>query len=435
MPREFLLPKLAESIIEGEIVTWLVEEGEGVELDQPIVEVMTDKVTVELPSPFAGTLVKRLAAEGDVVAVNHPIALFSDPDESTPSEGTQVREEPPGAEVSASEADDGLSLFAPSEKVDDRPVVQVSSTHGAVTERTAARPTGPYGRVLAVPAARKLARELGISIDAVTGSGSNGRIGVVDVQAHARAAGRSAPYISPAEYPELEERVPFSGLRRSVASQMLASHLQTVRTLHVDEADVSELVRMRARLKPVAAERGVRLTYLPFVMKAVVSALRAFPSVNSSLDEEAGEIVLKRYVNLSVAVATDGGLMVPVIHDVDRKGLHEVAAELQDKAERAREGKLAPEDVRGGTFSITNVGTLGGLFSFPIINLPEAAILGVHSIKRRPVVLEDDSIQARSMLYLSLSFDHRLIDGAEATGFTGQLIDLLENPERLLLES
>ena len=435
MPREFLLPKLAESIIEGEIVTWLVEEGEGVELDQPIVEVMTDKVTVELPSPFTGTLVKRLAAEGDVVAVNHPIALFSDPDESTPSEGTQVREEPPGVEVSASEADDGLSLFAPSEKVDDRPVVQVSSTHGAVTERTAARPAGPYGRVLAVPAARKLARELGISIDAVTGSGPNGRIGVVDVQAHARAAGRGAPYISPAEYAELEERVPFSGLRRSVASQMLASHLQTVRTLHVDEADVSELVRMRARLKPVAAERGVRLTYLPFVMKAVVSALRAFPSVNSSLDEEAGEIVVKRYVNLSVAVATDGGLMVPVIRDVDRKGLHEVAAELQDKAERAREGKLAPEDVRGGTFSITNVGTLGGLFSFPIINLPEAAILGVHSIKRRPVVLEDDSIQARSMLYLSLSFDHRLIDGAEATGFTGHLIDLLENPERLLLES
>ena len=289
--------------------------------------------------------------------------------------------------------------------------------------------------MLAVPAARKLARELGISIDAVTGSGPNGRIGVVDVQAHARAAGRGAPYISPAEYAELEERVPFSGLRRSVASQMLASHLQTVRTLHVDEADVSELVRMRARLKPVAAERGVRLTYLPFVMKAVVSALRAFPSVNSSLDEVAGEIVLKRYVNLSVAVATDGGLMVPVIHDVDRKGLHEVAAELQDKAERAREGKLAPEDVRGGTFSITNVGTLGGLFSFPIINLPEAAILGVHSIKRRPVVLEDDSIQARSMLYLSLSFDHRLIDGAEATGFTGHLIDLLENPERLLLES
>ena len=146
MPREFLLPKLAESIIEGEIVTWLVEEGERVEPDQPIVEVMTDKVTVELPSPFAGTLVKRLAAEGDVVAVNRPIALFSDPDESIPSEGTQVREEHPGAEVPASEPDDGLSLFAPSEKVDDRPVVQVSSTHGAVTERAAARPTGPYGR-------------------------------------------------------------------------------------------------------------------------------------------------------------------------------------------------------------------------------------------------------------------------------------------------
>jgi pyruvate dehydrogenase E2 component (dihydrolipoamide acetyltransferase) len=215
---------------------------------------------------------------------------------------------------------------------------------------------------------------------------------------------------------------------------MVASHLQTVRTLHVDEADVSRLVRVRSRLKPIAAERGISLSYLPFIMKAVASALKSFPSLNSSLDEEAGEIVLKKYVNVSMAVATETGLVVPVVHNVDRKGLLEIATDILDKATKARKGGLTKEDVSGGSFSITNVGSLGGLFSFPIINIPEAAILGVHTIKKRPVVLDDESIVARPMVYLSLSFDHRLVDGAEAVAFTSQLIQMIEDPERLLLE-
>ena len=240
--------------------------------------------------------------------------------------------------------------------------------------------------------------------------------------------------MSPEGYGELEERIPLRGLRRIISNQMLASHLQTVRTLHVDEADVSALVALRRGLKPIAEARGVKLSYLPFIMKAVVAALQEFPQLNASLDEENGEIVRKHYYNLGMAVATEAGLTVPVVKDVDRRTVMEVAAEVNRLAAAARDGKLTTDDVRGGTFSITNIGSLGGLFSFPIINIPEAAILGVHSIKRRPVVLADDSIAARDMLYLSLSFDHRVVDGAEGALFTGRVIELLQTPEAMMLD-
>lgn len=450
MAREFRLPELAESVVEGEIVHWLVAEGERVEQDQPVVEVMTDKVTVELPSPFAGVLQKQLAAEGDVVPVHEPIALFSDGADSGVADASQGGAEPslqaaeersivePGLSV---EEDDGasLSLFTPSNEGEQGVTVQVRAAAAAPAAQQTAR--GPYGRVLAVPAARKLARELAIDIEQVVGSGPNGRIRVDDVRAHAQRAAAPQPagrpaarYLTPEGYAELEERIPLRGLRRAIANQMLASHLQTVRTLHVDEADVSALVALRRRLKPVAEARGVKLSYLPFIMKAVVAALQEFPQLNASMDEEAGEIVRKHYYNLGMAVATEAGLTVPVVKDVERRTILELAAEVNRLAAAARDGKLTPADVRGGTFSITNIGSLGGLFSFPIINIPEAAILGVHSIKRRPVVLEDDSIVARDMLYLSLSFDHRVVDGAEGALFTGRVIELLETPEAMMLD-
>lgn len=457
MPRELLLPELAESVVEGEIVKWLVDEGDTVAEDQPVVEVMTDKVTVELPSPFAGTLEKQLVKEGDVVAVHQAIALFSDDGEASAaakteqetSEATnaQAQEERSIVEPGGGQdEDDGdsLSLFKASKDTDEGPAFQVKrGGQSAVTEKPKA--TGPYGRVLAVPAARKLARERDIDINDVRGSGPNGRVRVADVEAFAgQTSSQATPsgvpatqrisYQTPQGYAELEERIPVRGMRRAISNQMLASHLQSVRTLHVDEADLSELVAMRGRLKPLAEKRGVKLSYLPFIMKAVVAALKAFPMINASLDADADEIVRKGYYNLGVAVATEVGLVVPVVKDVDRKSVLDIADEVTTLAARAREGKLAAEDVKGGTFSITNIGSLGGLFSFPIINVPEAAILGVHSIKKRAVVLEDDSIVARQMIYLSMSFDHRVVDGAEAAMFTSYLIELLETPESLLLE-
>ena len=301
-------------------------------------------------------------------------------------------------------------------------------------------------------------RELGIDLEQVIGSGENGRIRVEDVkEAGFRGQGsgvsnkgldrltetrnpkpetyKPVTYKTPEGYETLETRIPLRGLRRATSQQMLASHLQTVRTLNVDEADVTNLVKLREKLKPVAEKQGVKMSFLPLIMKAVVAALKAYPAMNSSLDESRNEVVLKHYYNFGMAVNTSEGLVVPVIREVDKKSILQLAKDLTDIAQRARDHKLTPDDVRAGTFSITNVGSLGGLFSFPIINLPDAAILGIHSIKKRPVVLEDDSIVARQMMYISVSFDHRLVDGADAVFFTNKLVELLENPEGLMLES
>ncbi len=492
MARELRLPELAESVVEGEIIRWLVAEGDSVALDQPVAEVLTDKATVELPSPFAGTLLKHVAAEGDVVQVNAVIALIEEADASTAGKA------PPTAPASGAGAsgtgastaetvDDGdkLSLFKPSAGGDTealprmrRPADRSSGARATADQAGKTRPAaagggqvanssaegaagaaaegsavgtrlgreparGAFGRVLAVPAARKLARELGVSIEEVLGSGPHGRVRVDDVRGHVPPAagqgqtgpqGSPLPYKTPAGYEDREERAPMRGLRRLTANQMVTSHLHTVRALHVDEADVTDLVALREKLKPSFAAKGVRLSYLPFVMKAVAVALAEFPALNSSLDEVKGEIVTKRYYNIGMATATAAGLFVPVIRDVDKLSVMEIAAEVGRLAESARGGKLAPDDLKGGTFSVTNIGSFGGLFSFPIINSPEAAILGVHSIKKRPVVMRDDSIQARHMLYLSLSFDHRLVDGAEGAQFTSRVIGLLENPVALMLD-
>ncbi len=273
---------------------------------------------------------------------------------------------------------------------------------------------------------------------------------VEDVRAYAQAQSQARPqapkppapgfpppvqYKPPKGYEDLETRMPLRGLRRAIASQMVASHLYTVRTLSVDEVDMTELVALRERLKPEAEAQGVRLSYLPFVFKALAVALKKFPALNSSLDEARQEVVLKHYVNIGMAVATEGGLIVPVVKDVDRKSLLQLAREINDLAERARAGRLAPEEVSGSTFSVTNIGSIGALFSFPIINVPDAAILGVHSIQKRPVVNERDEVVVRQMMYLSLSFDHRLVDGAEAARFCKEVIRLLEKPERLFLEA
>ncbi|MFA5550154.1 MAG: dihydrolipoamide acetyltransferase family protein [Trueperaceae bacterium] len=470
MARELRLPELAESVVEGEIVRWLVEVGQMVELDQPVVEVMTDKVTVELPSPYAGKLLEQVAAEGDVVAVNAVIARFDGEGAGAaaaapaPAPSLQAEEERSIVEGGRpAEEDDGesLSLFKPGGGTDE-PLITIrrpgAPSGGAATAAppAPARPQqapaaaaspppapdaarGPYGRVLAVPAARKLARELGVDIEQVRGSGPNGRVRIEDVRQHSEGAAAPTQLthaVTTAYVPgaEVEERTPLRGLRRVIANQLTASHREAVRTLHVDEADVTGLVALRDKLKPRAEARGVKLSYLPFIMKAVVAGLQRFPMINTSLDTASNEVVTKHYYNLGMAVATDNGLVVPVVKGVNERSILDIAADVQRLAELARTGKLAQEDIRGGTFSITNIGSLGGLFSFPIINLPEAAILGVHSIKKRPVVLDDDSIVARQMLYLSLSFDHRLIDGAEGAMFTSYVIDLLENPEALMLE-
>ncbi|GIW30740.1 MAG: dihydrolipoamide acetyltransferase component of pyruvate dehydrogenase complex [Meiothermus sp.] len=460
MPKEVVLPELAESVVEGEILRWLVNEGDALKKDQPFVEVMTDKVTVELPSPYEGVLLQKLVKEGQVVPVHAPIALIAEPGEvaavvsdkkPAPAPSLQAQEERSIVEPGQVAEDDGasLSLFKPDNRPEQvkNPFTKAAPLASGPSTTTLQAP----GRVIAVPAARKLARELGLDIAQIPGSGPNGRVRVEDVKAYAEQKSRATPsapergapllglapvqYKTPKGYEELETRVPLRGLRRAIAQQMMASHLYTVRTLSVDEVDMTELVALRNRLKLEAEAQGVRLSYLPFIFKAVAVALKKFPALNSSLDEARQEVVLKHYVNIGMAVAAENGLIVPVVRDVERKSLLQIAREINDLAEKARSGKLSPEEVSGSTFSITNIGSIGALFSFPIINVPDAAILGVHSIQKRPVVNERDEIVVRQMMYLSLSFDHRLVDGAEAARFTKEVIRLLEKPERLFLEA
>ncbi|CAM3593701.1 dihydrolipoamide acetyltransferase family protein [Deinococcus saxicola] len=529
--KEILLPELAESVVEGEILKWLVEEGDTIALEQPLCEVMTDKVTVELPSPAAGILSKRMAQEGEVVAVHAVIALIDEGGEASatapsPTQAIQDSGENPttadaglppqaqeereqlaqdeddqgGSIVEAGHMkggadDDSSSLFRAFASDEQVKVQGLSSNKqgsrsgsgapGSSTAGTGRLNRGPAptaradGRVLAVPAARQLAREMNIDLAQVQGSGPNGRIRVQDVlergqgareqvavpqpqtpaqtqtqpqaQAQAAAAPASQPqpavrgagampvapvqYRTPKGYEHLEDRVPLRGMRRAISNQMQASHLYTVRTLTVDEVNLTKLVEFRSRVKGEAAAAGVKLSYLPFIFKAVTAALKKYPSLNTSFDEERNEIVQKRYYNMGMAVATDAGLTVPVLKDVNQKSIFELAREVVDLAGRAQNGKLAADELAGSTFSITNIGSIGALFSFPIINVPDAAILGIHSIVKRPIVDENDNIVVAHMMYLSLSFDHRLVDGAEAARFCREVIRLLENPDRLMLEA
>jgi len=386
------LPDIGEGIAEGEILKWLVKEGEKVTEEQPLVEVMTDKVNVQIPSPWTGTISRILAKEGEAVKVGQVIMVI---DSGAAEKPMEAASKPPAA---ASQ--------------------QVQSTATAES-------------VLATPATRKLAREMGVDIAKLRGSGSMGRITEEDVRK--AASGQRATASDPSSARPNEERVPVRGLRKIVAERMAKSIHTTAQVTHVDEADMTELVLLREAFKGSAEKRGVKLTFLPLIIKAVIPALKEFPYVNASLDEQAGEIVLKKSYNIGIATDTESGLVVPVVKDADKKDVFEIAAEVQQLAAKARAGQLTLDDVHGSTFTITNQGSVGGLFATPIINYPEAAILGTHKISKRPLVREG-KIEVRDVMYLSLSFDHRILDGAYAARFANRVIGIIQDPKLLLAE-
>jgi pyruvate dehydrogenase E2 component (dihydrolipoamide acetyltransferase) len=363
MPIDLKLPDVGEGIAEGEVVRWLVAEGAQVKEDDPLVEILTDKANVEIPSPVSGTVMKILAAPGQVVKVGGLLALI----------------EPAPVKASAG------------------------------------------GEVLATPVVRKLAKDLGVDLGGVPGTGPGGRVTEEDVR---RAAGPGEPTGTPPEAAS-EERIPFKGKRRMIARKMVAAKTRVPHALLVDEADVSGLLAERTRIRETGEWAGVRITILPFVMKAVAGALRQHPALNASLDEDRGEIVLKKKVDVGMAVDAGDGLVVPVVRNADAKSIIELAREIERLSAAAREGTLAPGDQAGGTFTISSVGSIGGLFSYPVINVPEAAILAAHRIVTRPVV-RDEEVVPRDMMYLSLSFDHRIVDGGEATRFLNEVVRRIE---------
>lgn len=447
MSFEFKLPDIGEGVVEGEIVEWLIAEGDAVAEDQPIVAVMTDKATVEIPSPKAGTITKLGAAAGETVPVGSVLVTIepSDGSASAPAATPAAEAPKPAAAAPAPKA-------VPAPKAAPAPAPKAAPAPVAVAPSTAAAP----GEVLASPATRKRARELGVDLASVRGTGQRGRITVDDVdQAAARpaaapvaaaAGGALAPAPAAAQAPllalprrdfgpgeMLEERVPLKGLRKRIADAMINSKHTAAHFAYVDECDMTELVALRKRLKPEAEKYGVKLTFLPFIVKALVPCLKEHPLLNASLDDATGELVLKKYYNIGIATDTPQGLTVPVIKDVERKSILEIAAEMTELTNRARAQRTKMEDITDGTFTVTSTGNIGGLFATPIINHPEVGILGVPKIQQRPVV-RDGEIVIRDMIHLAISLDHRVVDGAVGARFMNTLISYLSEPSRIFLE-
>lgn len=385
MPFEFLLPDLGEGMTEAEIRKWLVKEGDIVEEHQVVLEIETDKAVVEVPSPVKGKILKINKDIGEIAKVGESLMLI-----------TEEKEE----------------IQIVTEKAESVSVVG----------------TLPEEEVLATPAVRAFAREMGVKIESIKGSGPGGSVTKDDVIEASKRQTIAKDQFGPVE------RLPIRGLRRRISKNLLQSQRTTAFVTGMDEADITELWYLREREKKSVAEKGIHLTFMPFFIKAVQHALLEHPLLNASVDEEKEEIILKRYFNIGIAVDTPEGLMVPVIRDVDKKSILDLAKELQELSQKARERRIKLEEMRGSTFTITNYGHFGGTFATPIINYPDVAILGTGRISDKPWV-KDGQIQIRKILPLSLTFDHRVTDGVDSARFLSKVIQYLEDPALLFIES
>ncbi len=441
MPFEFRLPDIGEGVAEGEVVQWFVKEGEAVREDQTLVSVLTDKANVEIPSPKTGRVAKIHAAVGEKVKVGGLLVTI----ETEP--GAAPKPAPPASSTVAP---------APSPKA-------TAPARAAPAPPPAAAPTPPPsaagtgaspGRVLASPYLRRLAAERGIDLSQVKGSGPAGRIteadlGVAPAPAPASveappapaaptpaSAGR-APTPAPPPAPvtaDVLERIPIRGIRRVIAEHMTESTHRAAHYTYVEEIDVSELVRLRDRMAKHVEKQGTRLSYLPFIVKAVVAGLKAHPHLNATMDDAREELVVRSAYHIGIAAAAPDGLIVPVVRNADQKSVSKLAREIQDLAERGRAGKLSRAELTGSTFTITSLGALGGVLATPILNYPEVAILGVHKIQRRPVYRPDGTIGPADLMNLSISLDHRVVDGAEGAQFLATVKAYLEDPHQLFAE-
>lgn len=431
---EFKLPEIGEGVIEGEIVQWLIAPGRSFAANDGLVEVMTDKATIEVPAPFDGSMLEHRAAEGDVCKVGAVIAMLS--------KGAVQ------AGVSASVGSAPASSVSVESPVSPSAPPPSSSAPPPAASRT-------NQNILATPAARALAREHDIDLAALP-LDERGRITKRDV-VEARDRGIAAPTPTPTPTPTRpaaapppavtspapvvhravaereDETIPFRGMRRRIAEGMVRSYTTAVHYTYVEQIDVTRLVELRNRAKDAAKQQGVSLSYLPFIIKAVCHALKRYPIVNAELDEPNGRIIVKKRYHIGVAAATPQGLMVPVIHDADMLSLLDIAREIIRLGEGAKTGKLSRDELSGSTFSVTSLGSIGGVLATPILNFPEVGILGVHAIRKVPVVTEDDQIGIGHIMNLSVSFDHRVVDGFEGASFLQEVRRFLEDPTLLLL--
>ncbi|MBP7843424.1 MAG: 2-oxo acid dehydrogenase subunit E2 [Proteobacteria bacterium] len=463
---EFKLPEIGEGLQEGELIRWLVKVGDSVNVDQPLLEVMTDKATVEVPATEAGTIKELKANEGDMIKIGQVIALIeagATQTSSTPKVAEKIQEAVVQPEVQAE-------------------IIRPTETMAPITETkrspVSPNPAGPYQSALetlnsssipAAPIVRAMARDAGVNLAEVQGSGPNvggiprvleedllkylnqksnapsAAVSQKTFPAGATQAGPASTVTTPVKQltpatkfssDEIVERKPLRGLRRLIAQGMVKSKYTAPHYSYVDEFECSDLIKFREQAKEVAESYGIKFSYLPFVIKAVVAALKEFPIVNSTLEDTANgqELVYKKFYHIGFAVATDEGLIVPVIKHADQKSLLQIAKELVELSDKVRAGKATADELKGSTFTITSMGNLGGIFAMPIINYPEAGILGVYKIQEKPIV-QKGQIVVGNMMTLSLSLDHRIVDGAVGSKFCSAIINRLANPAKLLLEN
>ncbi|MBT2726078.1 2-oxo acid dehydrogenase subunit E2 [Bacillus sp. ISL-75] len=443
MSFQFKMPDIGEGIHEGEIVKWFVKPGDKVQEDDVLCEIQNDKAVVEIPSPVEGTVLEVLVGEGTVATVGQVLVTFDAPGyENLQFKGDEHADEPKQEEKAA------VATPAPEVKQDAAP-------QPAAVAVAPQADVDPNRRIIAMPSVRKYAREKGISINLIAGTGNNGRIlkGDIDLfvsggaapspqaatnvaveveTAKVEAPQTTAVAIPQGEYPETREKM--SGIRKAIAKAMVNSKHTAPHVTLMDEIDVTKLVTHRKKFKEVAAAKGIKLTFLPYIVKALTSALREFPALNTSLDDATSEIIHKHYYNIGIAADTEKGLLVPVVKDADRKSVFSISNEINELAVKARDGKLAPNEMKGASCTISNIGSAGGQWFTPVINHPEVAILGVGRIAEKPIV-RNGEIVAAPVLALSLSFDHRMIDGATAQNALNHIKRLLNDPELLLMEA
>ncbi|WP_148080686.1 2-oxo acid dehydrogenase subunit E2 [Roseimaritima ulvae] len=471
---EVKLPELSEGIDSGDVLEILVSEGDVITSGQDIVEMETDKATVPVPSSVAGKVVEILVKPGDTVPIGGPLlkveagataAPAADPPAAEPAAEKPAAESQPAAEAPAAKEEPKPEPPAPQAAAPEPPAPAAPATPAAPAPAAPAPASAPVattvsqsGTIPAGPAIRRFAREVGVDLSTVTGSGDGGRITRDDVLAVVRHAsqaarsGNSAPAAAassggsvatpatpglPGDAAEDDfgpvrvERM--SKIRKTIAAQMHVSWSSVPRVTNFDDADITDLERLRGSSKEDYAAQGIKLTTMPFLIKAVATALRHHPAINAVLDTENEQVVYKDYVNVGIAVDTDRGLVVPVMRNTDKSGIPDIARGLAEMAAKVRGGQFGVNDLRGGTFTISNLGAIGGQYSTPIVNVPEVAILLVGRSRKLPVVMPDDTIQPRLMMPLSLSYDHRLVDGGTAARFLNDVISYLEAPSRLLL--
>jgi pyruvate dehydrogenase E2 component (dihydrolipoamide acetyltransferase)/2-oxoisovalerate dehydrogenase E2 component (dihydrolipoyl transacylase) len=424
---DFHLPQLGEGVYEAEMIRWLVTAGDAVEHGQGLMEVMTDKATMEVPAPFAGTVTELRVQPGSTIKVGDLILTY------TPA-GVVAEEIAPPVPVAVARP----HAVEPIGVASKRGETGTSSADALSSNGHADDGESQTTLIKASPSVRLLARKLGIDLRSVRGTGPAGRILLEDLHLPAAGAATAAervpvPVAAKLDFGRPGTVIKLAGVRRRIAEHLVHSKHTIPHFSYVDECDISELVKLRASLREPFEEHGLKLTYLPFFVKAAVAALKEVPIVNSSLNDETGEIVLHDRYHIGIATATPSGLLVPVVRDADKKDLATIAREIERFSAEARSGRARLEDLRGSTFTITSIGGIGGLLATPIINHPEVAILGLGRVVKRPVFDAAGNIRPAEMIYLSLSFDHRVVDGAVGAVFGNALIHELHHPARLLL--